>query len=232
MDNRIGFSTGALYKRCNAAEAIKIFKENGVSVLELAGFFGVDAIRAADEAAFAKLLQGFKYISLHAPKIEYGANKETKEFFDGINKINALRKLDLVVIHPDCVKDFNVFNEVDFPVAFENMDNQKASFQYPEEFKEIISSNDKFSVVLDINHIYTNDKTMKIGNDFHKEFEGRISQYHLSGFEVLHDPLFKTKQKNIIDAVLNKDIPIVIESVVASDEVKLELEYIKRELGE
>lgn len=231
MINRVGFSTGALYKYCNVAEAIKIFKENGVSVLELAGFFGVDAIRATDETTFARLLQDFEYISLHAPKIEYGANKETKEFFDGVNKINALRKLDLVVIHPDCVKDFSVFTDLGFPVAFENIDNQKSSFQYPEEFKDLILNNDKFNMVLDVNHMYTNDQTMKIGESFHRDFNGRISEYHLSGFEELHEPLYKTKQKNIIDAILIKDIPIIIESMITPEEVRLELEYVTRELG-
>jgi len=230
MTSRVGFTTGTLHKHCNAVEAMKIFRESGVSVLELGDFWGLDKTRALDETTFANSLRDFEYVSLHAPKIEYGANEKTEEVIKKITEINSLRKLDNVVFHPDCVKDFNIFADVGFPIIFENMDKQKNSFKYPEEFKNLILNNDKFNMVLDVNHMYTNDPTMKIGESFHRDFEGRISEYHLSGFEELHEPLYKTKQKNIIDAILIKNIPIIIESMITPEEVGLELEYVTREL--
>src|ERR1035437_9376973 len=117
---KLGFSTGCLYKVCEAKEAISIIKNSGCKYIELGfttpeRFFGeqLDRINEKD-------LEGFEYISFHTPILNYGNNDDTKRFFERISNFNKIIKLNLVVFHPDIVEDFSVFKNLDFNIGFEN----------------------------------------------------------------------------------------------------------------
>ncbi|MEK9130070.1 MAG: hypothetical protein AAB526_01575, partial [Patescibacteria group bacterium] len=45
-----------------------------------------------------------------------------------------------------------------------------------------------------------------------KEFKDIIKEIHLSGYEIFHDPLYRTKQAEIIKYCKKLDVPIIIES--------------------
>ena len=68
--------------------------------------------------------------------------------------------------------------------------------------------------------------TSKVFNSriFIFNFQNRIAEIHLSGFEFCHEPLFKTKQIDIIDCCQQIDVPIIIESIL-DKESDLEKEY-------
>ena len=223
---RLGFSTGALYKTHRTKEALKTMRDLGYDTVEL-GFVKLNRIEEGwlDEIT-REDLRGFKYVSFHAPKFNYGKNEGTKSIFEKIEKINGIRKLDTVVFHPDPIEDLSVFKDVEFNVAFENMDDRKASHQKPEELEAILSQDKRFGLILDINHIYTNDKTMKLADDFYKKFGNKISQLHVSGYTGYHDPLFQTKQTEILKAIKNLNTPMIIESVVAPEDLEKERNYI------
>lgn len=231
MAIKLGFSTGTFYRHCDTAEALQVFKNNNISVVEL-GFLKPETIMDDSllEQITPELLKNFEYVSLHAPKFVYKDNEQTKSIFERIERINSIRKLDAVVFHPDLVEDFDIFNQVGFQVAFENMDNRKKIFKTPRELENLVSKNEKFNAVLDLNHVYVNDNTMSLAEEFHKTIEDKLVEYHISGYKELHDPLYLTKQLEIINAIQRKDIPIIVESVLSLNEISLEKEYVSNYL--
>ncbi len=226
MDIQLGFSTGALYKFCTTKKALGIFRSLGFSIVEL-GVVGLESVAKGwlDEIT-PEDLKGFDYVSLHAPKFDYGDNKGTKAIFAKIERVNKMRELETVIFHPDLITDLSVFHRAPFKVAFENMDRRKSSFQTPEELSRVVMKSENFKAVLDVNHIYTNDPTMQSVPGFYKELGDRIVQIHLSGYTELHDPLYVTKQTQIVAAVKDLTHPIIIESVISPDEVEKERSYI------
>lgn len=223
---KIGFSTGCLFKTHKIKDTLKVFRELKIRVVEL-GFLklGSDEKRWLTEIT-KEDLEGFDYVSLHAPNYHYGHNEGTFTIFKKIEAINNFRPLDLVVFHPDNVVDFSVFKEAKFKIAFENMDKRKKSHKIAEEFKPILKRNN-YSLVLDVNHIYSNDRSMNIINDFYKSFGDRIREIHLSGYSNNHVPLHESKQLEIIKSIKDFDTPIIIESVIDKEKLKEELDYIK-----
>ncbi len=225
----LGFSTGALYgsglltKTC-----LSIFKNLGCNAVELNFVRAKGLLENFEATALEDALRGFVHVSFHAPVlIRYGApDSETREIFARIDDLHRIRPLDLVVFHPETVVDFQPFTEVDFPVAFENMDNRKASCKNAEDIARILSLSEKFRFVLDVNHVFTNDETLRLANEFYERCGARLSQIHLSGYSGYHEPLYLTQQAQIIRAIRSPNVPIIIESVVSPDTIQKELDYI------
>ena len=112
------------------------------------------------------------------------------------------------------------------------MDNRKESHKNPTDFDEIFSQDKNYKLVLDINHIYTNDSSMKLADIFYKKFGDRISQLHVSGYIDYHNPLFETKQMNIIKAIQDFNIPMIIESVLSVEDLEKERNYILQAISD
>ena len=239
MNIRFGFSTGCFYKSpLGVRERLALIGDAQCSAVEL-GFVKLESFEAgADELLRSDFVADafgprFDYISLHAPVFNYGANEETERIFELIRKLNQKILLDSVVFHPDTVTDFEVFKYAGFGVAFENMDNRKAAYKTPEEFEHIFEKNENLSIVLDANHIYTNNPSMALAAQFLEKFRDRIVEVHMSGYAGYHEPLFKmpAEQKKIIKAIQGLRVPIIVESVLAPEELAQERDYILEVLG-
>ncbi|MEK9181392.1 MAG: hypothetical protein AAB871_04105, partial [Patescibacteria group bacterium] len=149
------------------------------------------------------------------------------EVLKKIQDFHNRRPLNLVVFHPDSFEDFSIMEEFTFPVGIENMDNHKVSFQYPEALKAIFSKNPSWRMTLDLNHVYTNDRSMKLAKDLTDAFADRIAEFHISGFAELHEPLFQTHRTEILSAAFDRSLPMIVESQVNSlEEARTEFKYI------
>lgn len=224
---RIGFSTGALYKSLpNNISRVGILRKIRYSAIEL-GFLRLHDFTSRNINDLPRdVLLGFSYRSFHAPVYEYQNDATTKRIFSEIARLHAKLPLDLVVFHPDSVIDFGVFEDLPFRVGFENMDDRKDSCQTPAELKTILARSENFSLVLDLNHAYSNDPSMKLAAEFYKRLGPRIAQIHLSGYNGHHDPLFQTRQAEIIRSIQDLAVPIIIESVVRPADLRKETLYI------
>jgi len=227
-----GFSTGALHQYLDAKQSIKIIKQLGCTAVEL-GF--VRKQRVEDgwmEAITKEDLEGFKYISLHVPSMYYKDNEETRNIFKRIERINNLRPLDLVVFHPDNVVDVEVFKKASFPVGFENMDKQKLFGRTPKDMEKLLKKNADFRFVLDINHIKSNDPSMKTVDEFYSQLGHKIVEYHVSGLgsDYPHIPLFQTRETDILEAIKDLSKPIICESRLTPDNIRQEKDFIERYL--
>jgi hypothetical protein len=219
----LGFSTGSLHKVYEniSKENFEVFRSLGCNAIE---------IYCLDDKDLEKLileikpgdLGGFSYVSLHAPMI---TNIETLEL---LQKAHDIFHFNLVVIHPDEIESWNIFSKFTFPFAIENMDWKKEIGKYLESMQDIFSKIDA-PMVFDVNHCYTNDPSLRLAHDMAEMFKDKIKEIHLSGFEKYHEPLFKTKQLEILQAIPDKNVPIIIESECETiEDVKKELDYIKK----
>ena len=178
-------------------------------------------------------LMYFEYISIHAPGFdpfnieEINKFREVLEIFE---KVAKKIKIDAIVLHPDLIRDWEMFAPYDLPFKLENMDWKKEIGKYVESMQDVFEKFDA-PMVLDLNHCYTNDPTMHLATEMFEAFESRIKEIHLSGFEQFHEPLSKTKQLDIIKSIHNKNLPIIIESECDDVEIaKKEFNYIKKHL--
>jgi len=227
----LGFSSGCLYKTHGglARETFDIFRNIGCNAIEIMCHGIADLPQLAEITL--KDLRGFEHISLHAPIFKNISEEELEKMLLQLEKVHQKIGFAYVVIHPDTVSNWEIFSRFSIPFAIENMDKRKGSCKNVADLRKIFEQADA-KMVLDVNHCFSNDPSMKLASEFVEAFRGRIAGIHLSGFETLHDLLYKTQQREILDAVFDKNIPIIIESGCLSvDDAKKEYLYIKNKLG-
>lgn len=172
------------------------------------------------------------HVSLHGRGGPYRNDDATKRVLEKYLELHKIYTFKCIVIHPRDVEDWTLFKNYNLPFAIENMDNREARGITVAEIKNIVEETG-FNVVLDANHCFTIDPTMKLAEDFIEEFGTKVIQVHISGYSDpgipgRHVPLFKTKQDIIIHAVKKLNLPFIIESSLANKtEARQEFEYIK-----
>lgn len=226
-------STGVLYKKVHAVseEAIEIQRSLGSDAIEIACIRKEDLPRLLNLDA-GKNRQYFRHFSLHAPSdIAYGDNAETRLALTLIEEAHRRLQFDLVVIHPESVRDWGIFENVSFPFGIENADHRKGFGQTVEDLEGIFKKIGCGSFVLDVNHCFANDASMALAEELLDNFYGRLGEVHLSGFIKYHEPLCVTGQEEILRAVPIGNHPIILEGVC--DDVlqaREELEYVREYL--
>lgn len=173
----------------------------------------------------------FKYCSIHAPVYQYQNNEESHKILKYLENLCSVLPIKNITFHPDLVVDWSFFDEYNhLPLSIENMDKAKEKWKSVEDLQKIFESNSYFNFTLDLQHCFVNDPTMQLAKDFHKAFWDRLVEYHISWYhpELLHYPLYITKQNQIIQSLENPNIPIIIESTFdEKDWLEKEIQYIK-----
>jgi len=223
----LGFSTGCLYKIKKyhrvSNEIVEEFKALGCNAIEF-NCLSSENFQAIFDNISKDDLVGFEYVSVHAPSFGKLTGDESRNALDLAQKVYEKLNFNHLVIHPNEINDWNIFQKYLFPISIENMDSRKDVGRTVESMKKIFGIYDG-AMTLDLNHCFMNDQSMKLANDMNSEFGKRIEEVHLSGCDEYkqpsyHDPIYKTKQRVILDAIPDKDIPIIIEedkSVVLFD---------------
>ena len=230
--NPIGFTTGVLYPHIAATEALPLLTGQGVTCVEIGQSYSdpSENLRRLTKDDLAP----FSYVSLHATgSIQFGKNDDTLDSFARIEAIHKERPLDLVVFHPDVIEEISVFNGLPFPIAFENMDVLRDKYINVADMQTLFDVVPEAKMVLDVNHVWTIDKSMQLAHEFWDAFGDRIAEVHLSGYSKLHDPLFETGQREIIEAIEHLDVQIIVESQLASaEDIAQERTYIEQTIKE
>ena len=139
-----------------------------------------------DEDAIG-LLRKFKYKSIHMPVLNHG---NFISYPDSIidNELTIIDKIieeidpNTVLFHPDQMVDFKwVREKYGNRLAFENIDARKMFGKTVDEMAKVFELCPNAKFVLDVNHVYTNDKTMILASDLYLAFKDRLTHYHLSG---------------------------------------------------
>lgn len=230
MKKIIGFSTGDLLDvDYPLQKALDNMRNIGANAVE---FKIGDHYQKFWKSIDALDLGGFCSVSIHGPKFSK-IKRGHREVFEYLDKIHQKIDLAWVVFHPDEIS-INDLEGCKFPVAIENNDWSKGSGKNVEDLEVFFSQKD-LKFILDVNHCFTLDKSMSTATAMIDVFQDRLCGVHVSGVETLpHEPLYKTKQVNILKAV-PQNVPIIIESFRVAygkdlEEARLELDYIKKNL--
>lgn len=231
----LGFSSGYFKKEADLFARLDYYLSLGCSAVELN--LSVEELYLLQD--FIKLkdyLAGFKYFSVHGPagKFRYSSTGRSKEIMDLLAKVVELTHPTCVVIHCDVVDDVKVIKSYGWPIALENMDKNKSNGKTAAEIEDWFRLLPKAKMVLDLNHIFTNDPDMILASKMWNKFKDRIVHFHLSGYideSRIHAPLsypFSNSDK-IVPSLPTSSLPIILEPYVAlmsNDELKQEYEFI------
>lgn len=217
----IGFSTGAL--------AYGDF-QRGLSLL-----VGLD-VRAVELSALrenelpnlmAKLdqldLTQFRYVSVHAPS----RIKDMKESSIAEALQPCIDRGWPVILHPDAIRDHGCWKDFGSLLCIENMDKRKPCGRSAEELLPHFSALPKASLCLDLGHARQVDPTFGIARQIIDQYGDRIKQLHLSELNARcqHETLSMASVWAVREiAHLIPECPVILESVVAPEQISAELE--------
>jgi hypothetical protein len=227
----IGFSTGCLYRTHSRIDPhiVDVIQRTGANAIELM-VCGDDSLKKATATLQPDMLAEFRSVSIHSQTLFELTEDAISDYLSQLLVVIERYNIQRVVLHPDQVTDWDSLVRSGIPFAIENMDKNKERFQYIKEMKEVLERTG-FPLVLDVNHCYTNDPSMKLANDFIDAFHDKIVEVHVSGYVSLHEPLYKTDQMQILAPVKSLNVPVIIESVFETEgELAREYEYVSRAL--
>ena len=93
----------------------------------------------------------------------------------------------------------------------------------------------RFGFVLDLQHVYENDSTMKLAEELISLWGNRLKHMHVSGCtkSEIHFPTYKSDNKVAITKILRRgiNVPKIMEGVLLEnigEEISQELKFIKQ----
>jgi tetratricopeptide (TPR) repeat protein len=223
----IGFSSGAL-ALSDFRLALELLADKAVEAVELS------ALREGElpvliEALGSLNLRRYRHISLHAPS-HYKPENEAAI----ASLLASVPKDWLIVLHPDAIFDFDVWEPFGGRLCIENMDRRKAVGQTPGQLQAIFGRLPEAGFCFDIGHARQCDTTMTMASLILAEFRSRLKIVHVSDVSSSshHDPLsdgailaFRSVASQIPESV-----PIIIEGRVKHEAIELEIGRVREAL--
>ena len=232
----IGFTTGSLYRsEIPFDERIKLYHSLGADAIELSfatpnQLFGYTISEEAKNN-----IEKFASISIHAPwkEVRYDSGSETQAIINKLRTLCDQLPIEGLVLHPDTIDDFEVLDQSGLPFLLENMDRRKPYGTHPKQFEEL-KRKYNFGFVLDVEHAYEHDSSMKLAREFIEVMGDRLKHMHVSGYNEseIHVPTYCAVNKQEITEILKigLSVPIVLEGILLEDipsSIKRELEYVR-----
>lgn len=224
----IGFSTGAL-AFSDFRKALAMLRNTDVQVVELS------ALREAELqpllAAIGTLdLSQFTYISVHAPS---AFRPEAEPII-----IEALSEVSQrgwpIIVHPDAIVDHRSWWHLGRSLCIENMDKRKPVGRSASEMKRVFDLLPEASFCFDIGHARQFDSTMTESYLLLTEFRSKLRQVHVSEVNTRsrHDVISYASMLAFREVahLLPCDVPLVLETPTAPDDLDLEIERVREAL--
>jgi hypothetical protein len=218
----IGFSTGAL-ARGDVFRGLKMIRNRSLHVVELSALREAELLPLIDQLDSLPL-EGFQYISFHAPSS-----------MDPSFEPTALKLLERIkdrgwpiIVHPNAMHNIQKWAHFEELLCIENMDKRKPIGQTAEDLDRIFEQLPKASLCFDLGHARQIDPTMSEAVLILIRFRNRLKQLHVSevNSESKHDPLtleaIMAFQR--VSSLIPQDIPIILESRV--DEAHMDAEVV------
>ena len=218
----IGFSTGAL-ARSDFRRALQMLAGKEVNAVELSAL-RQDELVPLVEQLDQLVLDGFQYISFHAPSSMEQSFEPTAL---RLLKQVAARKWPIIV-HPDAIHAPREWASLGDCLCIENMDKRKPVGQTAKDLTRIFEMLPNASLCFDIGHARQVDPTMSEAWAILQCFRDRIKQLHVSevNTQSKHDCLSLESiiafQK--VSHLIPADAPIILESRVEESEINEEIQ--------
>jgi hypothetical protein len=173
----MGIGTGAfLAERDDWPSAVRRARDEDWRVIELTAiteplFDSLVLYLAETDARLA----GFDRVSVHAPALFRSSPSAVAK---GIP--SSLEAHD-VILHPDVYRREEPLADLGGRAVFENMDVNKSFGRTVSDLAEVFQRFPSASFCLDVAHVWTNDRTLRLGFELLDAFGDRLRQVHLSG---------------------------------------------------
>jgi hypothetical protein len=122
-------------------------------------------------------LDTFDRVSVHAPAVFNSSPAAV-----ATQLVSAPLDYDLI-LHPDRYRDEELLVELGERAVFENMDVNKPFGRSVEDLGEVFRRFPDARFCFDVAHVWTNDRTLRLGFELLDAFGDRLRQLHVSGIE-------------------------------------------------
>lgn len=122
----LGVSTGSCFNLgLERIEALRFLKQFNINAVELMFASADDVFDFHPQREDVVFVRSKKYVSLHAPfiKFDYCDNAESKNVLRSLNEIALKFGAEHVVFHEHHIKDYSLFNNLDFVPLVENLNS-------------------------------------------------------------------------------------------------------------
>jgi sugar phosphate isomerase/epimerase len=184
----------------------------GTEVIELCAL-GSSTIESltAYLAGHSEALERFAYVSVHAP-----AQEAVGRWHEVAPQLVDLR-VDTVVVHPDLVdvSALALLRPLGARLCFENMDCTKSEGRFPDELKDVFGAFPEAGFCLDVAHVWTNDRSLRLAKSLLSRFGQKLRQVHLSGIDedAIHRPTTRADLERYAPLLdLCRGAPIILET--------------------
>jgi sugar phosphate isomerase/epimerase len=126
-----------------------------------------------------------------------------------------------LILHPDVYRQEEPLADLGARAVFENMDVNKPFGRTVQDMAEMFERFPSARLCLDVAHVWTNDRTLRLGFELLDAFGDRIRQIHLSGIEAdgTHRPTTPTDLE-LYQPLLDRcpHVPWVLEAELSPDQ--------------
>ncbi len=225
-----GFSTGSFYPYSDLNQVISYLTSLPVNAIEIN--FGRPKELDHFNSKTLSLLRSFSHISIHAPFVGVRYNSSSSPLLHQLLQIQQQTHARYILFHPDLVDDFKLIQQVLGPLAaYENMDCRKNFGNSLADLETIFALHPEAGWVYDLNHVFTLDPTMNLGEKLYQTFKTKLVGYHLSGYgneKLLHTLLYQTQELPILQALHNYQVPVIHEGICSHiDKLNQEINYLQ-----
>lgn len=219
----IGFSTGAL-AYSDFRLGLKILSSTTAIAVELSALRETE-LEPLVNALDSLNLTHFRYIAVHAPS-RYEPRHEPRI----ITLLKEVcRRRWPIIVHPDTIDDFSAWNSFGDLLLVENMDKRNSTGRTTSELAAIFSRLPNAQLCFDLGHCRQVDPTMTESYSILTVFGTRLRQLHISevNSRSTHDPLSEASISAFekISHLIPREVPVILESPVAADEVNQEIQH-------
>ena len=225
-----GFSTGAIAFG-DFGEALRLLSKHDIDVVELS------ALRFRELAPLINSIESidlarYSYVSFHAPS----------QFPDGAEELVVDLLLQVaarsipIVLHPDAVRNWNLWTKLGSAILVENMDKRKEIGRTSAELFACFERLPEARLCFDIGHARQVDPSLVESRRILEQFSGRLHQVHISevGSDSTHERISWSAARSFssLASMIPEHVPIVIESVTSSDQILNEIARARSSFGE
>jgi hypothetical protein len=217
----IGFSTGAL-ARSDFRAALDSLQYRRVNAVELS------ALRYAELSPLLKALgtlnlRAYKHVGIHAPScFDQTQEEEIASLLRGL-----VPSQWPIVMHPDTIHDYKIWEPFGSQLAIENMDRRKPTGRTLEELSRIFDKLPNAKLCFDIGHARQCDTTMTEAFRILTEFRDRITWMHISevNTQSQHESLSFAAISSFMEvaSLIPDPVPAILESRVAIEDIDAEI---------
>jgi hypothetical protein len=170
----------------------------------------------------------YRHVSLHAPSKLVTLTE--------VELCLKLRELEFpIVVHPDVIEDWNLWQDLGSKVLIENMEKRKPIGRTSAELGLIFERLPEARLCLDVGHSRQIDTSLFETKKILKNHGNRLAEVHLSHVNsaCVHESLnlLAMDAFSRISNLIPENVPIILETPVGADSLDIELAKAKQIFG-